>query len=432
MFKDDLAFARKLDRADPLKSFRSQFSLPKINGKSCIYFTGNSLGLQPKNVQKSVLGELKDWASHGVEGHFHAKRPWLYYHKFAKKALGRLVGATANEVVAMNQLTVNLHLMLVSFYKPSSGRFKIIAEAGAFSSDQYAFESHIRLHGMHPEAALIEVAPRDGEHTLRTEDIVKVIKKNADQLALVIFGGVQYYTGQFFDIAAITKAAHEAGAYAGFDLAHAIGNVPLSLHDDHVDFAVWCSYKYLNSGPGGVAGAFIHEKHFDNKELPRLAGWWGYTEDERFQMKKGFKPMHGTDGWQLSNFPVLSGAAHLASLEIFEKVSMTKLRRKSIQLTGYAQFILHQIDPDEKYFKIITPGDPDQRGCQLSILIKNNGTEIFKRVTKGGVVADWRDPDVMRIAPVPLYNTFEEVWRFGQIMKGSLGKVYERSFIKES
>ncbi|HMJ70628.1 MAG TPA: kynureninase [Cyclobacteriaceae bacterium] len=421
MFKDQLAFARKLDQTDPLKSFRSQFFLPKINRKSCIYFTGNSLGLQPKTVRSSVLTELNDWARQGVEGHFHAKRPWLYYHKFAKKALAKLAGAKPEEVVAMNQLTVNLHLMLVSFYKPTGGRFKIIAEAGAFSSDQYAFESHIRLHGMHPDAALIEVAPRPGEHTLRTEDITKVIKQNADQLSLVVFGGVQYYTGQFFDIRAITKAAHDAGAYAGFDLAHAIGNVPLSLHDDKVDFAVWCSYKYLNSGPGGIAGAFVHEKHFDDKDLPRLAGWWGYNEADRFKMKKGFKPMHGADAWQLSNFPVLSGAAHLASLEIFDKAPMTKLRRKSLQLTGYAQFVLHQIDPEEKYFSIITPADPDQRGCQLSILMKSEGDDVFKKITKAGVVADWREPDVIRIAPVPLYNTFEEVWRFGQIFRRGLG-----------
>ncbi|MEJ0031695.1 MAG: kynureninase [Bacteroidota bacterium] len=266
VFKNELAFAKKLDRTDPLKSFRKDFLIPPG-----IYFTGNSLGLQPKTARSFVSTELTDWAKLGVEGHFHAKRPWLYYHKFAKKSLAKLVGAKPDEVVAMNQLTVNLHLMLVSFYKPAGGRFKIITEAGAFSSDQYAFESHIRLHGMHPDAALIEIAPRDGEHALRTEDIIKVIKQNGDQLALVIFGGVQYYTGQFFDIGAITKAAHEAGAFAGFDLAHAIGNVPLSLHDDDVDFAVWCSYKYLNSGPGGVAGAFVHEKHFDNKDLPRLS-----------------------------------------------------------------------------------------------------------------------------------------------------------------
>jgi len=412
--ENSLRFARKLDKLDPLRSFRKQFLLP---GKNWIYFTGNSLGLQPKNARSFLSTELDDWAKLGVEGHFHARRPWLYYHKFAKKTLSKIVGASSEEVVAMNQLTVNLHMMLVSFYKPSNGRFKIIAEAGAFSSDQYAFESHIRLHGLHPDSALIEISPREGEYALRTEDIIKVIKQNADQLALVIFGGVQYYTGQFFDIAAITKAAHDAGAFAGFDLAHAVGNVPLSLHDDDVDFAVWCSYKYLNSGPGGVAGAFVHEKHFTNKELPRLNGWWGYREDERFRMTKGFVPMTGVDAWQVSNFPVLSGAAHLASLEVFSKTSMKALRKKSLMLTGYAEFLLNELNEDGKYFKIITPPD---RGCQLSILMKNNGKKIFDRLTKAGVIADWREPDVIRIAPVPLYNTFEEVWKFAQAFKKAL------------
>ncbi len=411
VFKNEQAFAKGLDKNDPLKSFRSRFALPN---RKWIYFTGNSLGLQPKTTKESVVSELNDWAKLGVEGHFHAKRPWLYYHKFAKKILGRLVGGSPDEVIAMNQLTVNLHLMLVSFYKPSGGRFKIITEAGAFSSDQYAIESHIRLHGMHPDAALVEVSPRAGEHALRTEDIVKTIKQNSDQLALVLFGGVQYYTGQFFDIATITKAAHDAGAYCGFDLAHAVGNVPLSLHDHGVDFAVWCSYKYLNSGPGGIAGAFVHEKHFDNKELPRLAGWWGYREDDRFEMKKGFVPMKGVDAWQVSNFPVLSGAAHLASLEIFSKAPMKALRKKSVALTGYAEFILKEIDPEGKYFEIITPAD---RGCQLSILMRSNGKKVFDKLTKGGVIADWREPDVIRIAPVPLYNTFEEVWKFGVVFK---------------
>jgi kynureninase len=413
MFKADQKFAKSLDRQDPLRSFRSQFLIPKNK----IYFTGNSLGLQPKNTKSFLSTELNDWAKLGVEGHFDAKRPWLYYHKFAKKTLSKIVGATPEEVVAMNQLTVNLHLMLVSFYKPSNGRFKIITEAGAFSSDQYALESHIRLHGLHPDSALIEISPREGEHALRTEDIIKVIKQNADQLALVIFGGVQYYTGQFFDIRSITKAAHDAGAFAGFDLAHAVGNVPLSLHDDDVDFAVWCSYKYLNSGPGGVGGAFIHQKHFNNKDLPRLNGWWGYSEAERFKMQKGFVPMTGVDAWQVSNFPVLSGAAHLASLEIFSKAPMKALRKKSLLLTGYAEFLLNELNEGEKYFKIITPSD---RGCQLSVLMTSNGKKVFDKLTKAGVIADWREPDVIRIAPVPLYNTFEEVWKFAQIFKKAL------------
>lgn len=416
MFKDNLTFARKLDSKDPLKSFRSKFSLPKGQ----IYFTGNSLGLQPKNVKTYVDEELNDWAKLGVEGHFHAKRPWLYYHKLAKKSLARLVGAKPEEVVAMNQLTVNLHLMMTSFYRPTQTRFKIITEAGAFSSDQYAIESQIRLHGLDPDIALVEIAPRVGEYNLRPDDIINIIRQHGDQVALVLFGGVQYYTGQHFPTFIIAKVAHDVGAYAGFDLAHAIGNVPLALHAEDVDFAVWCSYKYLNSGPGGIAGAFIHEKHFGNKDLPRLAGWWGYNEVNRFKMIKGFIPMKGADGWQVSNFPVLSGAAHLASLEIFNKVNLNQFHKKRIFLTAYAEFILHQVDPEENYYKIITPTPAISRGCQLSILMKSNGLKVFRKLTKAGVVADWREPDVIRIAPVPLYNTFEEVWKFGQILRRSL------------
>lgn len=415
MFKNNLTFARKLDSADPLKSFRSKFSMPK--GR--IYFTGNSLGLQPKNVKTFIEEELKDWAELGVEGHFHAKRPWLYYHKFAKKSLARLVGAKPEEVVAMNQLTVNLHLMLTSFYRPTASRFKIITEAGAFSSDQYAIESQIRLHGLDPDAALVEVAPRAGEFNIRTDDIINIIRHHGGQVALVLFGGVQYYSGQHFQISAITKAAHDVGAYAAFDLAHAIGNVPLALHDEEVDFAVWCSYKYLNSGPGGVAGAFVHEKYFRSKDLPRLAGWWGYDEATRFKMMKGFVPMEGVDGWQVSNFPVLSGAAHLASLEIFNKVNLVQYHKKRIALTGFAEFILNEIDPGGDYFRVITPATG--RGCQLSILMRANGLKVFRKLTNAGVVVDWREPDVIRIAPVPLYNTFEEVWKFGQVLRRSLG-----------
>lgn len=413
-FENSLAFARKLDKADSLRSFRSRFHLPKNQ----IYFTGNSLGLQPKSVSKFVNEELKDWADLGVEGHFHSRRPWLYYHRFAKKVLGKITGAKPSEVVAMNQLTVNLHLMLTTFYRPGNGKFKIIAEQGAFSSDQYAFESQIRLHGLHPATALVEVAPRSGETTLHLEDILQAIRENADQTCLVIFGGVQYYTGQFFNIREITKAAHAAGAYAGFDLAHAVGNVPLNLHDDEVDFAVWCSYKYLNSGPGGIAGAFVNEKHH-NSGLPRMAGWWGHDEQARFEMKKGFIPMPGADGWQLSNFPVLQGAAHLASLEVFAETSMVKLRKKSELLTGFAEFLLKSITNNEEWFEILTPSYPD-RGCQLSIFIKKNGKKVFDRITSKGIIADWREPNVIRIAPVPLYNTFDEVWRFANIFRDSL------------
>jgi len=418
--ENSLRFAKTLDRQDPLRKFRNRFHHPVIKGKSVIYFTGNSLGLQPKATQKFVEAELNDWARFGVEGHFHARRPWLYYHHFSKSSLANIVGAKPTEVVTMNQLTVNLHLMMVSFYRPTQKRFKIIAEAGAFSSDQYALESQIKFHGLDPATALVELKPRQGEFTLRTEDIVAAIRHHAEELALVILGAVQYYSGQFFDIKAITEAGHQAGAIVGFDLAHAAGNVPLSLHDDGVDFAVWCSYKYLNSGPGGVAGAFVHERHATNFSLPRFAGWWGHQEKERFQMKKGFKPMNGVDGWQLSNFPVISGAAHLASLQIFQEAGMKALRKKSTALTAFLEFLLKQIDPKEVFFKIITPTDGNQRGCQLSILCKKNGRSIFERITKSGVIADWREPDVIRVAPVPLYNTFEEVFLFSEILKKSL------------
>jgi kynureninase len=419
-FENSLAFARKLDHQDSLKSFQKQFHLPKVKGKTAIYFTGNSLGLQPKSVKDSITQELNDWAVLGVEGHVYAKRPWLYYHKFSKKALSRLVGAKSTEVVAMNQLTVNLHLMMATFYQPTKKRFKIITEAGAFSSDQYAFESQLKFHGIDPAEGLIELKPRAGEFTLRTEDIVQAIHDHREEVALVIFGAVQYYSGQFFNIKEITKAGHTAGAYVGFDLAHAMGNVPLSLHSHEVDFAVWCGYKYLNSGPGGMAGAFVHEKHATNFALPRLAGWWGHDERARFQMKKGFIPMPGVDGWQLSNFPVLSGAAQLASLELFEKAGIKNLRKKSVQLTSYLEYLLESIDYYAEYFSIITPSYTNERGCQLSILMKRNGKKVFNQLTKNGVIADWREPDVIRVAPVPMYNTFEEVFIFCEIFRRAL------------
>ncbi len=421
-FENSLAFARKMDQKDPLRSFRSKFFIPKVNGKTSIYFTGNSLGLQPKSAKKFVDEELNDWARLGVEGHFHAKRPWLYYHKFSKKALSKLVGAKSTEVVAMNQLTVNLHLMMASFYRPTKTRFKIMIEAGAFGSDQYAIESQVKFHGLNPAEAIIELAPREAEFTLRTEDILRSIEQNKDEIALALFGAVQYYSGQFFDIEKITKAGHDAGATVGFDLAHAIGNVPLQLHKHKVDFAVWCGYKYLNSGPGGMSGVFIHEKHASSFDLPRFAGWWGHNEKERFQMKKGFMPMIGVDGWQLSNFPILTGAAQLASLEIFDHAGIAALRKKSALLTGFLEFLLNSIPGNKNHFTIITPSDPKQRGCQLSLLMTMNGKKVFDKITKAGVIADWREPDVIRIAPVPLYNSFEDVFRFAEIFKAALKK----------
>lgn len=419
-FENSLAFARKQDRLDSLRQFRNLFYIPGVNGKTSIYFTGNSLGLQPRSAGKLIKEELEDWASLGVEGHVHSRRPWLYYHKFMKKGLAALTGAKPSEVVAMNHLTVNLHLMLISFYRPTATRFKILTESGPFSSDQYAFESQVKLHGFRPEESIIELMPRAGEHTLRTEDILKSIDRHKDQLALVIIGGVQYYTGQLFDIKKITEAGQQAGAIVGFDLAHAVGNVELKLHNHNVDFAVWCSYKYLNAGPGAVAGAFVHERHAKSFELPRFAGWWGHHERERFQMKKGFKPMPGVDGWQLSNFPVLPGAALLASLEIFQQAGIRNLVKKSTQLTNYLEYLLNQVDSTGKKFVILTPDNQSERGCQLSIYMKQNGRRIFDALTRAGVVADWREPNVIRVAPVPLYNTFEEVFRFAEIFRKAL------------
>lgn len=419
-FEASLAYAKRADRADVLKKFRAQFLIPRHEGKPAIYLTGNSLGLQPRATKKFIGEELEDWATLGVEGHEHARRPWLYYHKFSKKALAKIVGALPAEVVAMNQLTVNLHMLMVSFYRPTPQRYKILTEAGAFSSDQYAFESQLKFHGLDPDSALIELRPREHEHTLRTEDILQAIQTHGAELALVIFGGIQYYTGQFFRVEAITHAAHNAGAIVGFDLAHAVGNVPLQLHDHSVDFAVWCSYKYLNAGPGAIAGAFVHERHAASADLPRFAGWWGHNETERFQMRKGFKPQPGVDGWQVSNVPIFQSAALLASLEIFNAAGMKALRRKSIALTGYLEYLLKNIDPAGEQFAIITPADPQARGCQLSLIMKKNGRKVFQRLTKAGVIVDWREPGVIRLSPVPLYNTFEEIYRVSEIIRSSL------------
>lgn len=406
-FKKSLSFARSLDHRDPLRRCRKLFIRPRG-----IYFVGNSLGLQPRHTIDSLKKELRDWARLGVHGHLKARRPWMKYHVLAKKTLARLCGASNQEVIAMNHLTVNLHLMIASFYTPGPLRYKVLVERGAFPSDLYAVESQIRFHGFDPREALVEVAPGKGEDLLHQADIIRAINEHGDQLALVLFPGIQYYTGQRFDIATITKEAHRVGALAGFDLAHAIGNVPLHLHNDQVDFAVWCSYKYLNSGPGGVGGAFVHERHHLDKERPRLAGWWGHDENERFLMKKGFKPMADVDGWQVSNQDVLSGAAHLAALEPFQKVAIKALRRKSLLLTGYLEFLLGRSHPA---YHIITPADPQERGCQLSIYMNRDGKKVFNGLARAGIIADWREPDVIRVAPVPLYNTFEEVYRFAVV-----------------
>lgn len=415
-------FALQSDANDQLKEFRSKFFLPQHEGSNAVYFTGNSLGLQPKSVSKYIQQELDDWARLGVEGHFHAKNPWMPYHEIFPQQLSKIVGCKPVEVVVMNQLTVNLHLLMVSFYRPTKTRYKIICEARAFPSDQYAFESQARFHGFDPYEAVIEVAPRENENLIRHEDIISTIKQHGESVALVCFGGVNYYNGQFFDIASITKAAHEVGAIAGFDLAHAAGNVELKLHDWNVDFACWCSYKYLNSGPGGVAGAFIHERHVKDKSLPRFAGWWGYEKETRFQMEKGFKPIPTAEGWQLSNAPVLSMAAHKASLDIFEEAGMERLHEKRRQLAAYLHFILSEINNRTgSVINVITPVEEDRRGCQVSMLVPVRGRKLFDALTKKGVVADWREPDVIRIAPVPLYNSFEDVWKFGQVLSSELG-----------
>ncbi len=422
-FENSLEFAQNLDQQDAIKSLRNEFLIPQHKGKDCIYLTGNSLGLQSRNIRKYIDEELKTWATLGVDGHFHSeKRPWYDYHKFSKQALADLVGGIPSEVIAMNNLSSNLHFMMVSFYRPTSKRFKVIMEAGAFPSDMYAVESQIKFHNIDYEKALVEIAPREGEHTLRTEDIVECIKEHGDEVALVLFGGVQYYTGQLYDLEAIVSAGHSVGAFVGFDLAHAVGNVPLKLHDIGADFAAWCSYKYLNSGPGGVSGIFVHERHHNQPNIPRFAGWWGQDEQERFQMKKGFKPMPGADGWQLSNVNVISSAAHLAALEIFQRVGIKTLREKSIKLTGFMEFLLNDLRLEKESLEIITPENPEERGCQLSLLLKKNGRQVFDELTNEGVIVDWREPNVIRASPVPLYNTFSDVYHFVQIIKKSIIK----------
>ncbi len=417
-FQNTQTFAKNLDEQDALKSFRAKFFIPQHEGKDTIYFTGNSLGLQPKSTAAYIQQELNDWAQFGVEGHFHAKNPWLSYHEIFPTLLSKIVGAKEEELVVMNQLTVNLHLLMVSFYQPTAQRYKIICEAKAFPSDQYALESQVKFHGLNYEDAVIEVAPRAGEHTIRLEDIISTIEQHKDSVALVLFGGVNYYTGQVFDMKTIAATAHKVGAICGFDLAHAAGNIELHLHDWNVDFACWCSYKYLNSGPGGVSGVFIHEKHITNKELNRFAGWWGYKKDTRFKMERGFEPIPTAEGWQLSNAPILSMAAHKASLDIFDEAGMEKIHAKRKLLAGYLHFILNEINQQqtEKVIEIITPNNEAERGCQVSMLMLKNGKQIFDELMKQGVIADWREPNVIRVAPVPLYNSFEDVWRFGDII----------------
>jgi kynureninase len=417
-----LAFAQEQDQKDPLRKYRDQFYFPQHEGKNVLYFAGNSLGLQPKSTSKYIQQELDDWAKYGVEGHFHAKNPWYSYHEQFAEPLAKIVGAKPHEVVAMNQLTVNLHLLMVSFYRPSKNRYKIICETKAFPSDQYALESQVKHYGHSPDIAIIEAKPRPKEHTLRTEDILSLIDEHGDSLALVMMGGVNYYTGQAFEIDKITAAAHKAGAFAGYDLAHAVGNIKLKLHEWNVDFACWCSYKYLNSGPGGVAGIYIHEKHATNKNIPRFAGWWGHNKELRFKMEKGFDPIPTAESWQLSNAPVLSMAAHKAAIDMFDEVGMDALCEKRDKLTGYLEFIIDSINEEKggNVLEIITPRDKKHRGAQLSIIAHGKGKELFNRLMENGVIVDWREPNVIRIAPVPFYNSFEDIYRLGEILKAEL------------
>lgn len=413
-------YANRLDEKDQLGKYKSEFFIPQHNGKDCIYLTGNSLGLQPKKVRAAIEQELGDWAEFGVEGHTEARIPWLYYHHDLSGLASSLVGAYADEVVVMNNLTVNLHLMMVSFYQPNAKRFKIMIEGGAFPSDQYAVDSQARFHGFDPADAVIELRPRAGEHTLRTEDILNAISEAGSSLALVMLGGVNYYTGQWYDMRSITEAAHEVGAYCGFDLAHAAGNVPVKLHDWGCDFAVWCSYKYLNSGPGGTSGVFVHRKHANNKTLPRFAGWWGHNEKDRFLMQRAFDPMPGAQGWQLSNAQIFPMAIHRVALQLFEEAGFENLRRKSIALTTYLEQVLTEVSQNSKWeFELITPKNPAERGCQLSVLVKENGKALYQWLKENGVVVDWREPNVIRMAPVPLYNSFTDVYKLGKLMLNS-------------
>lgn len=419
LFGSTLNFAQKLDKEDQLSERRRDFFIPRDkSGEEVFYFCGNSLGLQPKRTEEYILQELEDWKNLGVEGHFHAKNPWMPYHELLTDSLARLVGAKSNEVVAMNTLSVNLHLMMVSFYRPTRDRYKIVIESDAFPSDKYAVESQLNFHGFDIEDGLILVEPREGEHTLRTADILDLLEREGDSIALVMLGGVNYYTGQLFDFSEITKAAHVKGCKVGFDLAHAVGNVPLNLHEDGPDFAAWCSYKYLNSGPGCLAGCFVHNRHADDKSIRRFAGWWGHNKSTRFNMRHDFDPISGAEGWQLSNPPIYSLAAMRASLSIFDEVGMEKLRNKSIKLTGYLEYLLNELGDNR--IQIITPGDVNERGCQLSIQVVSADKSLHDRLMNRGVITDWREPDVIRAAPVPLYNSFTDVYHFVRILSEEL------------
>jgi len=415
-FESSLSFAKKMDRQDPLNGFREKFIFPNFHKNKVIYFTGNSLGLQPVTTRQVIMEELDDWGKFGVEGHFMSRRPWYSYHEQLTELSAYVVGAKPIETVVTHSLTTNIHLLMVSFYQPVGNRTKILCEKKAFPSDQYALMSQLEFHGYDKEH-LIEVGPRDGEETIRHEDILKAIKENKDELALVFMGGVNYYTGQFFDLKEITKAGHSAGAIVGFDLAHAAGNVNLALHDWGIDFATWCSYKYLNSSPGGVSGIYVHERHAENKALKRFAGWWGHDKEQRFLMEDQFVPIKGAEGWQLSNAPVLGMAAHLASLKIFKEAGMQRIGSKRDLMTAYLEFLILKVSSENgNFLKIITPSSIFERGSQLSLVLEKGGKKKFDLLTEQGIIADWREPNVIRVAPAPLYNSFEDCWHFAEVL----------------
>ena len=419
-FENTLAFAQNLDAEDALRAYRNEFHFPKVDNKQVIYFTGNSLGLQPKRTQRYIDEVMNDWADLAVEGHFHSNKPWWDYHERLAEPLAKVVGAKTEEVSVMNTLTVNLHLLMVSFYRPTSKRYKILCEEKAFPSDQYMLQSQVKHHGFDPEEAIVEVKKRKNENHWRTEDLLAKIHEAGDELALVLIGGVNYYNGQVFDVAAITKAGKSVGANVGWDLAHAVGNVALKLHDWDVDFAAWCSYKYMNSGPGNASGVFIHERYLNNKEIPRFEGWWGTKKETRFLMKPEFEPMENADAWQVSNPPVLSLAPYLASLKMFEEVGMEALIAKREKIVAYLEFVLREIDKEvDGSFEIITPKD---RGCQLSVFLHGHGKSLFNFLMRNGVITDWREPNVIRLAPAPFYCSYEDMYRFGQVLKQGIRK----------
>jgi kynureninase len=423
-YEPTLTFARSCDERDPLRSYREQFYFPSLGTDEMVYFSGHSLGLQPRTVRAAVELELEEWARYGVEGHFHSTNPWYSYHELLTPMMASLVGAKDSEVVCMNSLTTNLHLLFVSFYRPTPERYKIIAEAKMFPSDRYLLETQVRFHGYDPDDAIIEVSPPEGEFLIREADILDAIGANAGQTALVFFGGVNYFTGQLFDMARICQAAHDAGAVAGFDLAHAAGNVPLSLHDWNIDFAAWCSYKYLNSSPGNAGAIFVHERHGKSFDLPRFGGWWGHDKTTRFQMEPGFQPMDGAEGWQLSNVPILGMAAMKASLELFAEVGIDALREKSLKLTGYLEYTVDELGREfpDAGISVITPRDSQQRGCQVSMNCASRERELYDSMLAAGVIADFREPCIIRMAPVPFYNSFEDVHTFGRVMRELLAE----------